>query len=288
MRGQETVPGEVRPVPAIYGGMNMTFDDLKQLPHLSASGIRDYLECGLLYKLSRIDRQPPAFRNDTFEFGKAIHLTLAEFYQAKQQGKKQPLEQLLVSFEFFWRHRAEDQDDIRYGKGKNFSGLLDEGKELLKAYYDELPPDNFKVLAIEKPFWFELPDLDIPIIGIFDLVEEDDAGTIIITDWKTSSRAYSNADIDKHLQMTLYHLAARTRGGKGRNLLLRIDCLVKTKKPRLEQYYTSRTTLDEQRLLKKIKQVHYGIQQGVFVPNDNSWRCGTCAYQIYCNDWFNQ
>jgi putative RecB family exonuclease len=266
----------------------MNFHDLKQQPHLSASGIRDYLECGLLYKLSRIDKQPPAFRNDTFEFGKAVHQTLAEFYLAKQRGEKQSLEELLVNFEFYWRDRAEDRDGIRYRKGKNFATLLAEGKDLLTAYYAELPPDNFKVLAIEKPFWFELPDLDIPIIGIFDLVEEDDAGTIIIAEWKTSSRAYSNIDIDKHLQMTVYHLAARTRGAKDRNLLLRIDCLVKTKKPRLEQYYTCRTADDENRLLKKIKEVHFGIQQGVFIPNDNSWRCGTCAYQIYCNDWFDK
>ena len=34
----------------------MELGELRQQPHLSASGIGDYVECSLLYKFSRIDK----------------------------------------------------------------------------------------------------------------------------------------------------------------------------------------------------------------------------------------
>ena len=41
----------------------------------------------------------------------------------------------------------------------------------------------------------------MPIIGAVDLVEQDHAGTIIITDFKTSARAYSNDEVDRSFQL---------------------------------------------------------------------------------------
>jgi putative RecB family exonuclease len=73
-----------------------------------------------------------------------------------------------------------------------------------------------------------------------DLVEEDSAGTIIITENKTSARAYSNSQIDQNLQLTVYQIAARSNGYKKREILLRIDCLIKTQVPNFKTYYTHR------------------------------------------------
>ena len=49
---------------------------------------------------------------------------------------------------------------------------------------------------------------------------------------------------------------------------------------------TIRTAEDEQRMLKKIIQVWDGINKGVFVPNDTSWKCNNCSYKNACDDWF--
>ena len=73
-----------------------------------------------------------------------------------------------------------------------------EGKDLLTAWYMKLPEDNFKVLAIEEAFSFHIPGVEVPIIGAMDLIEEDEAGTLIITDFKTSGRAYSADEVDKN------------------------------------------------------------------------------------------
>jgi hypothetical protein len=64
----------------------MLLSELRQKSHLSASSIGDYLECGMLYRFSRIDRLPMEFVADAMEFGSVIHIVLAEYYQAKMTG----------------------------------------------------------------------------------------------------------------------------------------------------------------------------------------------------------
>ena len=121
-----------------------------------------------------------------------------------------------------------------------------------------------------------------------DDFEEDESGTIIITDFKTSGRAYSIDEVDSNMQMTVYQLAMKSNGFGGREILLKLDCLIKTKKPRYEQYYTTRSYIDELRLIRKIEKVWEGINNEVFVPNDTSWRHKNCPYRSACDSWFLQ
>ncbi len=264
----------------------MDLKELRKKPHLSASAINDYLDCGLLYKLGRVLKLEPEIRPDALEFGSTIHKVLAEFYRYKLEGEILPLLDLHILFEALWKNVTEEHPDIAYKDGKDAAVLLREGKNLLSAYYQMLPRDEFRVLAIEEPFQFSLPNLPVPIIGVQDLIEEDESGAIVITDWKTSSRAYSEEEIDKNLQITIYHMAAKLNGYRDREILLRFDCLIKTKIPRFEQYYTTRSEIDEMRTAKKIRHVFEGISKGVFIPNDNSWKCKGCSFRKACDDWF--
>ena len=74
-----------------------------------------------------------------------------------------------------------------------------------------------------------LEGLPVPLIGIYDLVLEDPAGIITIVDHKTASKSYTMADANQNLQMTIYHMAARTNGYGERDLLLRLDVSSKPK-----------------------------------------------------------
>ena len=264
----------------------MVLSELRQMPHLSASSIGDYVECSLLYKLGRVDRLPMDFKADALIFGTVIHLVLGEYYEAKMIGDRMPLKDIHKNFEEHWHKAAKDRTDIKYAKGKDFETLLMEGKDLLTAWYMKLKDDNFKVLGIEETFSFNLPDLPVPIIGGMDLIEEDEAGTIIITDFKTSARAYSISEVDQNQQMTTYQLGAKANGYANREILLRLDCLIKTQKPKFEQYWTTRSEIDEIRLIRKIKQVWDGISKSVYVPNDTSWKCKNCSYKTACDEWF--
>ncbi|MGA2226786.1 MAG: PD-(D/E)XK nuclease family protein, partial [Syntrophobacteraceae bacterium] len=142
----------------------MELNEMRKKPHLSASSINDYLDCGLLYKLGRILKLQPEIRPDALEFGSIIHKVLAEFYKHKLEGEIVPLLDLQILFEALWKKATENGPEITYKDGKNAEILLHEGKNLLSAYYQKLPRDDFQVIAIEEPFQFTLPNFPIPII----------------------------------------------------------------------------------------------------------------------------
>jgi len=100
--------------------------DARRKPHLSASSVNDYIDCGLLYKLSRIDKIKPEFKSDAMELGSAIHLVLAEFYKEKKKGIKLQIKEIHEIFEGSWRELAEDNPEIQYSEDKDFETLLRE------------------------------------------------------------------------------------------------------------------------------------------------------------------
>jgi len=225
------------------------------------------------------------FKSDALEFGTCIHRVLEQYYSAKMIEEKMLLKDVHQIFETTWKGIAQDRDDIRYSGDNDFKSLLMYGKDLLTVWYSKLPDDNFTILAIEESFSFSLSGIPIPIIGAMDLIEEDSAGTIIITDFKTSGRAYSKDEVDQNQQLTMYQIAAKNNGYADREILLRFDTLIKTKILKFEQYYTTRSELDERRLIKKAAQVWGGISKKVFIGNDTSWKCKGCAYKQACDEY---
>jgi putative RecB family exonuclease len=264
----------------------MELSELRKSPHLSASSISTYIDCSLQYYFSYVKRLPMEFVSDALEFGSAIHLTLADFYRAKMTGDRLLLKDVHESYRQHWTNRVKDRSDIKYADQKDFQSYLIEGVDLLTTWFNKLPADNFEVIAVEEAFVFEIAGMPIPIVGAVDLVEQDDAGTVIITDHKTTGRAYSPDEIDQNPQITIYQMAAKANGFSDREVLLKFDCLVKTKTPKFEQYYTTRTETDELRLIRKIQTVWNGINSKVFIPNDTSWKCKTCPYKKACDAWF--
>ena len=264
----------------------MVLSELRQTEHLSASSINDYVECGLLYKFGRIDKLPMEEKPDALEFGTCIHRVLEEYYLEKMSGHRMSLKDIQNLFETTWTSIAKDRTDIKYATGNDFKSLLMLGKDLLTVWFNKLPKDDeFRVLAIEEAFAFSLADIPVPIIGAMDLVEEDDAGTIIITDFKTSGRAYSIDEVDQNQQLTMYQIAAKKNGFSDREILLKFDTLIKTKTPKCENYWTTRSDVDERRLETKVTQVWEGISKGVFIPNDTSWKCKNCAFKKACDEF---
>lgn len=264
----------------------MDIKSLRVKPHLSVSGINDYCECGLLYKFNRIDKLKPESKSAELAFGSSIHTVLAEFYNCLITGRKLTVEHLEEIFETQWRFLAQDNEEIQYKPGKSYDSMLLEGKSLLKTFIKELQLDQSKIIGVEEPFSFMMEGLSIPIIGVYDLVLEDESGVITIVDHKTSSKSYGNKDVDQNFQMTVYNLAAKNNGFADRQILLRLDCLIKTKVSKFSQYYTSRSEMDEIKAIKKILSVWDGICKGVFIPNPESWRCASCGYAGVCDAWF--
>ena len=72
---------------------------------------------------------------------------------------------------------------------------------------------------------------------------------------------------------------------KDREIMLRFKCIIKTMTPRVEEYWVSRSELDEKRLSKKAIGVWEGISKGVFLPADGHWKCTNCGYKKACVEW---
>ena len=221
-------------------------------------------------------------------FGSCIHQALADFHQERIMGNILTKDQLQERFAYHWTIRASENKEIKYKGENSFDSLLEQGKALLRTYHGNFSDENITVLAIEEPFRFLLDNLPIPIVGVMDLVEEDDQGNIIITDFKTAARSYTEDDVSKNPQLTLYHLASRSNGYGDRNIIMKLDVLIKTKTPQFKRYYTARDRWDEIKAAKKIIEVWRGINKGVFIPNDTSWKCAECFYKGACNDWYQE
>ncbi|MBF0259579.1 MAG: PD-(D/E)XK nuclease family protein [Desulfamplus sp.] len=261
--------------------------EMRKQPHLSASSIKAYLDCGLYYKFSRIDKLARTHTSDNLIFGSTIHKVLADYNQEKLIGNHMGLDDLYELFKKYWTEAVKSTDNIKYSKGKTFESLLKQGKELLRTYMSQAPRDQYEIMAVEEPFEFKIDGVDLPVIGVMDIVERDENDTVIISDYKTVGTSTTINEVDNNFQLTVYYMAAKLNGYVDREIVLKLDCLVKTKTPRFEQVYTSRNSDDEQRAVKKIKEVCNGIQKEVFIPNaDGSWKCGGCEYKVYCDDWF--
>ncbi len=268
----------------------MELKELRKHPHLSASSINDYLDCGLLFKFGRIDKIQSEFKSDALEYGSAIHGALADLHKEKLSGNWLTTKELHDSFEAHWKRIAEGRDDIQYAEGNDFNTILSQGKELLTAYYNKSSWKEFEVVAVEEAFSFMIDGCSLPIIGACDLIEKDSVGTIIITDFKTSARAYSIDEVDRNFQLTLYQMALKENGYHDLEILLRLDALIKTKQPKFEAYYTTRSDIDEIRARRKIIEVSKAITKGIFIPNDSAqnWKCKNCSFKKNCDAWFLQ
>jgi putative RecB family exonuclease len=264
----------------------MELSILRRKPHLSASSIGTYVDCSLQYYFSYVQRLPMEFVSDALEFGSAIHLTLADFYRAKMVGDRMLLKDVHESYKQHWTNRVKDRSDIAYANQKDFQSYLIEGADLLTAWFNKLPDDSFEVIGVEEAFSFNLPGISAPIIGAIDLLESDESGALIITDFKTSARSYSVDEVDRNQQLTLYQMAMKRNGHVGHEILLKFDTLIKTKNPKCESYWTTRSETDEIRMERKIRQVWSGISKCVFVPNDTSWKCPRCHHRNVCDEWF--
>jgi putative RecB family exonuclease len=264
----------------------MDLQTLRQQPHLSASSINTYLDCGLCYKFQYIDKIPWEQKSDALVFGSAMHKVLEYYHQNRMIGESISILDMQAEFEKVWREACSLESDINFKSGCDVKSYIELGKNLIATYVSDMPRTDYTILALEEAFALQIPEVPLPIIGAIDMLEEDASGTIILTDHKTSSKAYAKDEIDENFQLTIYSLAMKNNGYADRDIILKFDCLVKTQKPKFLQYYTVRTEEDEQRAVKIIQSVWDGISKGVFIPKF-SWKCRGCSFKIHCQNWFN-
>ena len=158
---------------------------------------------------------------------------------------------------------------------------------MLKAFYEKVSPR--RILEVELPFSVDLiqreglAPLPFKLSGIFDLIESDEEGDLIIVELKTASKRFTDDQLDLDLQGTLYSYALNQKGfhTDGGDTLVRYDLLLKQKKPALESYYAIKGRVHYQWAFQLIRKVLKAVDSGIFFPVP-SWYCKDCPFGTAC------
>ncbi|MFA6981518.1 MAG: UvrD-helicase domain-containing protein [Patescibacteria group bacterium] len=228
---------------------------------LSYTQISAYDMCPLKYKYTYILNIPTA-PSHALSFGITIHDTLRDFHSKLMFGEVS-LDDLYKIYEKNWQPLGYMGEDHR-------KHTFDEGKRILKDYYERLDPKE-KTLGLEKSFNIKIDG--IKFFGRIDRIVELDGGVEII-DYKTGEEK-DQKEVDKDDQMDFYAMAAREAFGLEPKKLT-FYFLEKSKK--------ISTTRDQAQLAEKKEEVIKTvgeIKKGAFDPKPGMM-CTWCDYKEIC------
>lgn len=206
--------------------------------------------------------------------GRAWHSALEHNYIQKVRSRVDlPLDEVTDFYAGALEEELSDAD-------RRFDGeLLDQGVKLVRVHHEEVAP-KVKPALVEQEFRVSLGEsFPYDLLGIIDLVERDRT----IVDNKSYKRSPNQADLDKDIQFTAYSLGYRLEHG-GFESGLRMDAVVKNKKPKVVQLKTYRSNDECRWFLDLVENVVAAIQSGLFFPNPNGWHCSPtqCGYWSDC------
>ena len=153
----------------------------ENIPHLSFSQISAVEFCPYRYYLQYILFQQPEPLPNYFTKGKLLHQLLAQFYRSQKDGTRIEQENL--------------KNEISHSPNTGFQ------THLLNAIHVHQQNSwrDHEILAVEHPFVFSMSDDLPPMVGIIDLILQNE-NEILLVDHKTGRNFYP----DDELQVAIY------------------------------------------------------------------------------------
>jgi len=164
---------------------------------LSYTQISLYQSCPLCYKLQYIDGLKPKDKS-YFSFGSTLHLC-AEYFFKVRVPPPPSLEEMLRFYEENWISKG-------YDSAEEEAGYKSYGREILSKFWEIHSADFRMPVAVERIFYVDVEG--IKLRGFLDRVDKLDSGGLSIVDYKTNQALFTQDDLEKNLQLTLYQLAA--------------------------------------------------------------------------------
>jgi len=236
----------------------------RKAPHLSHSRVSRYLHCPEQYRLYYVENMRPRYPSANLVFGQVVHEALAALFQNGEDP--------LAKFQESWR--VVRDVELTYGPRDSWEKLSGTGEALIAKFVDEELPRLSNVTASEKSFQLSVTSLDLPFIGVIDLVADLD-GKRTVADFKTSASAYKPHEALLSDQLTAYQMA---EPGVAQVALC---VLVKTTDPRIEWHITKRTGDQILEYLTKVKLVSREIAMSRFYKRPGLW-CSWCDFLPVC------
>jgi putative RecB family exonuclease len=231
---------------------------------LSYSSINTYETCPAKYRFQYEDRLPMS-RSPALSFGDSLHKALHRFHDRPVPVAPR-LEELLEMLEDGWvseGYRDEGEEAL----------YRDHGRQVLTAYHGENAA-SFRIPAALE-FRFSVDIEGVQVSGVIDRMDRIPGGGYEIVDYKTSRRLPPKAQVDRDLQLSVYHLAAKEIWGIEPERLTLYFLLPG------ERMTTFRTRQDADDLRRRIATVAERISAGKFEPRANPL-CDWCDYQDRC------
>lgn len=235
-----------------------------ELPHLSYSRINRYLHCPEQYRLYYIENLRPRLQPASLVFGKVTHRSLAYFFNERGDP--------VAVFLDLWSEVR--QFDVAYSEKESWEKLHACGQKLLEKFCREEFHRIGQITSVEKPFELEITGFTLPFIGVIDLFAALD-GKRTLTDFKTSGSAYGNFEAVLSDQLTAYQLAEPDAEQAA------LCVLVKTKEPKIEWHFGTRSPEQVVEFLSKAAYVSGEIASEKFYKRSGKW-CSYCDYLPVC------
>jgi putative RecB family exonuclease len=219
--------------------------------------------------------------------GRAVHQAIAEYHLSLQNKKPLAEGELQGHLDAAVDQEGRCEIPIDFKNGEDLDQLRTVGRQLVELYQQEAQPRN--ILAVEQAFRAKLTDpetgkeLDVCLVGVFDLIEEDDEGTVSVVEIKTAARRWSAGQVDLDLQTSVYAEAVVQAGlaPEGEDVAIRYDILVKNKKPVLDRQFAVRRPGDRKMAMTIAVHVLKAIERDAFYRNPG-WQCSGCQYRKQC------
>lgn len=265
---------------------------------LSATALNSYLECPYKFKLDKLLKVPHA-KKPHLAFGTAVHAALEKFYQEYKNNSHLPRKEYLISaFEVALQKEVLNQKDEEV--------RLEEGRQILSAYYDFFFDDFREPLFLEKFFRVVLPvqpgspaeasaNEGITLTGKIDRIETLDPSdrTIRVVDYKTGkgktmgqiqgTTKDSNGDLKR--QLVFYRLLMDL-DRRLRNITFGQAELDFVSEPFLKnksgRHRLNITTEEVQELKKVISGVMAKIRNLEFPRTTDYKNCVDCDFRHHC------
>jgi len=239
---------------------------------LSATGIRDFLQCKLKVVL-RYNREVSSIKNDFAKLGIAVHTALEQY--TRRMVKKQSFPDA-SDYEFalttFMNSATEE--------GLESMSFYSDGRTMVTEYIDRHDPSE-KIVAVEEFFKIKTPE-GIPIVGAIDKVVQINEDTIAIVDYKTSRTTLNNYELETDIQLSMYDLAASIIWPQFKNRILVLDYVRINKK--ISSYRTEESRQDFTDFLSSV-----WLKFNTLAEEDAKGRlnklCGWCDYHSYCPEY---
>jgi len=240
------------------------FDVERKTPHLSYSRIERYLRCPEQYRLYYVEKLRARVESASLVFGAVMHLALAEFFRHSDDP--------VVVFREEWQ--ALRSVELRYSRKDSWQTLYDKGERLLQKFCREESQRIGTVLSVEKVFELGLSNLNLPFIGIIDLIAEMERKRTLV-EFKTAVADFEDYEITLLDQLSAYHLAEPDVER------VAVCVFVKSKEPRIEWHIAQRTPEQVMEYLEKAELVARQIAQGNFYKRPGKL-CRQCEFLPVC------